>query len=492
MRALNKKLMSLAITVTTLLSCNAGNADPLVPENITTPDIVNTQAVGELHFNDGYPTNDTMSKVQQYMLIQRAVNVFVDGIPVTSMQAILEGLKSIGGKPNKSIVISEDLFDKNSLWLTPNTTTPYAMIEVDVKNAPVVLDVHSPVLGMVDDAFFQYVGDIGIGNPADGGQGGKYLIVHESYEGEIPDGFIVMKTPTYRNWVPLRLNSVEDVPQFKDTFSVYVLGEEPDMDYINFSGMQMNTVHANNEDFYHELNEVIQYEPVTSGDPHFRGLVSAIGIEKGKPFNPTGSYLEALKEAAAIANVHARNQAFRPSNKATYVYGESRQWFLPFGSTKSHEFKQDGRIFVDDRTAFHYVATGITPLMTAEFDGSGSSYLVTTTDSSGEALDGDSVYTITLPPNPPMERFWSFMVYDNQTRSILATDQRSGGFDSKGNVITNNDGSVTVTFSSIPPEGEFNWVQTLPDKGFFVMFRMYSPTQEWHDRQYIIGDLIEN
>ena len=38
------------------------------------------------------------------------------------------------------------------------------------------------------------------------------------------------------------------------------------------------------------------------------------------------------------------------------------------------------------------------------------------------------------------------MVCDNQTRSILVTEQRTGGFDSAGEVVTNNDGSVTVTF----------------------------------------------
>jgi hypothetical protein len=133
----------------------------------------------------------------------------------------------------------------------------------------------------------------------------------------------------------------------------------------------------------------------------------------------------------------------------------------------------------------------ITPLMTAQFDGKGSSYVVTTTDDKGTALDGDNVYTITLPPNPPMKRFWSFMVYDNQSRGILVTDQKSGGFDSSGGVVANKDGSVTVTFSSKKPKGEANWVQTLPNKGFFVMFRMYSPMQAWHDKEYMIGDLIK-
>ena len=157
----------------------------------------------------------------------------------------------------------------------------------------------------------------------------------------------------------------------------------------------------------------------------------------------------------------------------------------------SYKFEKDGRLFPDDRTAFHYLATGITPLMTAQFDGKGSSYIVTTRDNESKAFDGDSVYTITLPPKPPMKRFWSFNVYDNQTRSLLVTDQIEAGIDSRKDLLMNDDGSVTVTFSAKKPKGKSNWVQTLPNKGFFVMYRMYSPTQNWHDKKYIIGDLVK-
>ena len=171
-------------------------ATPNVPDNITTPEVVKTKAVGDLNFNDGYPSDETMSKVQQYMLTQRAVNVFADGIPTTSLHAILEGLKAIGGKANNTIAITYNLFDNNSLWLTPNTTTPYAMAEIDVKDGPVVIEIKTSVLSFIDNAYFEYVGDIGLANPADLGKGANYLLVHESYKGKIPEGYIVFKTST--------------------------------------------------------------------------------------------------------------------------------------------------------------------------------------------------------------------------------------------------------------------------------------------------------
>jgi len=90
-----------------------------------------------------------------------------------------------------------------------------------------------------------------------------------------------------------------------------------------------------------------------------------------------------------------------------------------------------------------------------------------------------------------MKRFWSFNVYDNQTRSLLVTDQPEAGIDSRNELVTNKDGSVTVTFSAQKLTEGANWVQTLPNKGFFVMYRMYSPTQSWHDKKYVIGDLVK-
>jgi len=59
-------------------------------------------------------------------------------------------------------------------------------------------------LGLVDDAFFRYVTDVGFTGP-DQGQGGKYLFVGPDYEGDIPEGYFVVKSATYRNWLFLRV-----------------------------------------------------------------------------------------------------------------------------------------------------------------------------------------------------------------------------------------------------------------------------------------------
>ena len=79
---------------------------------------------------------------------------------------------------------------------------------------------------------------------------------------------------------------------------------------------------------------------------------------------------------------------------------------------------------LDARTYFFYVATGVTPAMVVKMVGIGSQYALTEHDAAGQYLDGAKNYRLHLPPNMPAKDFWSVIVYDPQTRSMLQTDQR--------------------------------------------------------------------
>ena len=166
-----------------------------VPEVLLTPDKMESSYLGELRFQDGFPTKETASKVSNFVDISRAVELFINGTPAASMYGMLNGHVKIGLKPNHSVGITEQLMNARSLWLTPQTTTPYVHAEIDVKDGPVVIMIGTPVIGFVNDAFFRYVTDLGVVG-ADKGKGGKYLLVGPDYEGEIPEGYFVSKTST--------------------------------------------------------------------------------------------------------------------------------------------------------------------------------------------------------------------------------------------------------------------------------------------------------
>ena len=466
-----------------------------VPEFVLTPDKVETEHLGELEFFDGLPNETTVEKVYSFLDLSRGVHAFLNGMPAASLYAMLEGLKDIGLEPG-DVGITENLLDARSLFLTPNTTTPYITGELDLKDGPVVLDIRVPVLGAVDDAFFRYVSDIGLTGP-DQGRGGKYLFIGPDYEGDIPEGYFVVKSATYRNWFFLRIimpdgDLQKSISMFKKGFHCYPLAqaqEPPPQKFLDFSGKQINTIHPNNDHFYEELNAVVQYEPADAFNPELVGLFASIGIKKGQPFAPDARMQKILEDSAAIANASARAVSFRPRNKAVYFYPD-RQWYTPFAGG-SHEFMDNGELVLDDRIFFHYFATGITPAMSMSQVGMGSAYAFTAHDAQARYLDGGRTYSITLPAPIPAKNFWSFMVYSSQHRSILETDQKSGGLDSNSpDVKPNEDGSYTVWFGPQAPEGkEGNWVQTLPDKGYCVILRLYGPLEPWFDKSWKPGDL---
>ena len=464
-----------------------------VPEFLLTPDKVETDLLGDLEFFDGMPSESTVQKTYDFLDLSRGVEAFLNGMPATSIYAFLEGLKKAGLEPG-DLGITEDLLDARGLLLTAQSTTPYALAEIDLKNGPVVMEIPGPVLGLLDDAFFRFVSDVGLAGP-DQGKGGKYLFIGPDYKGDIPEGYFVAKSTTYRHWLLMRV-FVKDgdleasTKELKEGFRCYPLAQAnkpPKQKVYNLSGKQFNTIHANDEHFYEELNAVIQYEPADAFDPELVGLFASIGIKKGKPFAPDARMKKILKDAAAIGNATARSITFSPRNKAAYFYPD-RQWYTSLAG--GHDFMNNGELVLDDRIMFHYAATGITPAMAMPKVGTGSAYAATAKDAKGQYLDGGKTYKVTLPAPIPVNNFWSYMVYSGQHRSMLETDQKSAGLDSNSpSVKPNNDKSYTVWFGPKAPEGhEGNWIQTIPGKSYLAILRLYGPLEPWFDKTWKPGD----
>lgn len=465
-----------------------------VPAYITTPDTVQTR-IGTLKFVDGLPDPETVQKVYDNLDFARGVEAFLTGIPAASIYAACEGMGKVGVKPNAGIAITEDLMDARSLFLTPNSTTVYVMMCMDLKDGPVVVEVPPGVLGPLDDAYFRFVTDVGLTGP-DKGEGGKYLIVPSDYTGTVPPGYFVVKTPTYTNVTFYRAFVKDgDIPAavsgVKAKARIYPLSaaaSPPPQTFVNISGMRFNTIHANNFHFYEEIDAVIQHEPADAFDPEITGLFASIGIKKGTPFAPDARMKAILTDAIAVANATARAIVFAPRDERAMMYPD-RQWGTAFIGG-SHAFLDNGERLLDARTMFHYVATGITPAMSNAKPGTGSAYAFAARDSAGRYLDGAMTYKITLPAPIPIGQFWSFTVYDGQTRSMLETDQKLAGIDSnQPDIKKNADGSVTVWFAPKAPAGhEANWVQTTSGKGWNSLLRLYAPLAPWFDKSWKPGD----
>ena len=464
-----------------------------IPPSITTPDSVDTR-IGTLKFFDGFPDDSTVEKVMDNLDFSRGLQTFLSGMPGTSLAGMRRGFQKLGAL-NGSILVFETLLDSKSLFLTGNTDSVYFSTWLNLKAGPLVIESPPKVLAFLDDSWFQYVTDIGNAG-RDKGQGGKYLVLPPGYNGEVPEGYFVTRSRTYNLWLmgrgfPVNGDIKPAVESIRKSLRIYPLTQSknpPETKFINASGVELNTVHSNDFGYFEELNEIVQEEPSEALDPERLGLFASIGIEKGKPFAPDARMKKILTDAAAVGNATSRALLFRTRMKEAYFYPNSA-WVTTFAG--GYEFLlQPGVRNLDARTMFHYYATGITPAMALKMVGIGSQYAAAFVDSEGKPLDGGKTYRIHLPPNIPAKDFWSFVVYDNQTRSMLQTDEQFPSIGSqKQDMVVNPDTSVDVWFGPTAPKGhEANWVQTIPGKGWNVLLRLYGPLQPWFDKTWKPGE----
>lgn len=509
-----------------------GTASAQVPEDtvrsISTPDRVESR-IGTLSFKDGAPSADAASVVYDNLDTIYAIRAFTDTLMGVSVQAALEGFESAGIKDNQILLFSE-LVDSESLFLTANADTVYYLGFVDLSDGPMVVETPPDALGTIDDMWFRWVIDFGRPGP-DRGEGGKYLLVGPDYDGYLPeDGFYIGHAKSTRVLLLGRSFLTNDDPAptvkvIKDNLKIYPyapggvgmsiarfleggveLGRNAEPKAPVFhegTGLAINTIMPSDYSYYEMLDRLVQSQPATTLDPELMGPIAAIGIRKGETFAPDARMKGILQDAIKVANATGRTLGFAPRDPDWYWY-EGSQWWNPLFQggynfetplpeiTKegAKPYPPSGYKHNDARASFFYNATGITPAMVMRLTGVGSQYLFATRDGNGEWFDGAKTYKVTLPKGIPAEAFWSFTLYDNQTRSMLKTPQRypragSQNYPSPAARVA-ADGSTTIWFSPKQPDGvaRGNWIQTDPAKGWVTLLRLYSPMPAFFDKSW--------
>ncbi|WP_148076310.1 DUF1254 domain-containing protein [Bythopirellula goksoeyrii] len=473
-----------------------------IPKDITTTDKVQTP-IGELQFFDGIPIGDTKESVYDYMDRARAVMVYTNMLPAVSTYSLLQGSRDMNAGNSNQILIWEQLADSKVLVLTFNNTSLYTWGFLDLeKDGPTVIEIPPDVLGILDDGDMRYLSDMGAAGP-DKGKGGKYLVLPPGYEGDVPEGYFVVKSTSYVVWNFMRgyvrgsVTNPADVKKaadnVKNNLKVYPLAKKdnpPKMEFTNMTGKHYNTIPPNDFSYFERLNEVIQKEPISFIDAETRGLMAGIGIVKGQPFKPDARMKKLLTEAVAIGNAYARANTVYPRDPGARIYDDNSEWVMGYAG-KDCFFLKDGARRIDARLWLHYNAICVTPAMALTKPGAGSDYGIAGMDANHQPLDGAKTYTLHLPPNVPAKDNWSVTIYDPQTRSMLQTDQPTAGVNSlSGKVKPNDDGSFDIYFSPTTPAGkEGNWIQTIPGKSWFIILRMYGPLEPWLNKTWRPSEL---
>lgn len=154
-------ITSLLVSSSVMASSGAYNTD--IPSSIMTPDKVET-SIGTLNFKDGVPSQQTMDTLYDNLDTMRATEVFMNAIPMASMEALRVGHEKMGLTSSNQVMLFDDLMDSNPLFLTGNTDTVYASAFLDLeRDGPTVVEI-PPGMGptTVNDAFFRFVTDMGV------------------------------------------------------------------------------------------------------------------------------------------------------------------------------------------------------------------------------------------------------------------------------------------------------------------------------------------
>jgi hypothetical protein len=368
----------------------------------------------------------------------------------------------------------------------------------DTRHGPIVIEVPpaggGSLNGNIVTAWQKPLEDVGLLG-VDKGAGGKFVILPPGYAEPVPDGFNALQSDTFGGFALIRSNlrshSSEDVAKsiaYGKQVKVYPLAE---------SGAPAPTVFIDAQDvlfdptirfdatFFEHLNAIVQSEPWLDRDRVMIDLLRTLGIEKGKPFKPDAGMRALLDEAAVEAKAVLADEYERGWGS----FFDGTDWRAAAAPELARAagagFMEPDAYPIDLRGVIYTIGyVGIKRL------GKGQFYLIAIHDADGEPLDGASTYRLTVPPDAPVEQYWSATVYDRQTHALVRDMARASRASNAAEVQKNADGSVDIYFGPKAPEGkETNWVPTDPERGFEVMFRLYAPTQALFDKTWTLPDV---
>jgi hypothetical protein len=257
---------------------------------------------------------------------------------------------------------------------------------------------------------------------------------------------------------------------------------------MNGSGHDIDILFPDNFRFFELLAMLVDEEPLDMFGPLERFQMQAIGIEKGKPFDPDDKSRALLSEAARIGGAMARANTYASSSPGVFYYPDRKWQGIPDGMT--YTFTRDGAPQIDARNNVYYMAAGNSPAMMEKNIGQGSQYLWTYRDADGNFLDGAKTYRLHILPDIPAKNFWSVVVYDALSRSELQSGQPLPSISSYIKPVINADGSIDIAFGPEEPREKGNWIRTVPGKGWFPIFRFYSPTAPYFDKTWKLEDIV--
>jgi hypothetical protein len=273
-------------------------------------------------------------------------------------------------------------------------------------------------------------------------------------------------------------------------FQIYPFAKRanpPNTRRLDTGGKSWSATPPRELDYWRALYDIIEREPVQERDRFFMAMLKPLGIEKGKPFHPNPRQQDLLIEGALVGEAMARANDYSRRFEGGRVWPGARWEIAMFldPSQRQQHFDQ-----LDERAAWFYEAVTAAKAMVSKTPGVGQVYLSAYQDRAGDWLDGERSYTLHVPPKVPANQFWSITLYDNDTRRLLENPRHQADLSSRHKLELNADGSVDLFFGPTRPSGkDSNWVPTNSGHGWFAYFRLFGPSEAYHDRSWKLPDI---
>jgi hypothetical protein len=445
-------------------------------------------------------TTWTSAQLAERTIERRAVEAAIWGMPAVNYDLMLqEMLTKTAGKVNQMIYWGRPLDWKNQT-LTPNPDTLYFMSFLNTKDVgPIVIEIPpASADGSLNANFVnvwqQPLEDAGLLG-VDRGKGVRLLMLPPGFSAPIPDGFEPLQPKTHGSYVLFRSNMTShgDADIAKSTayakrVKIYPLSQASNPPVTVFTDVKdilFDSTIRYDDSFFVHLDRIVQSEPWFDRDRIMIDPLKSLGIEKGKSFMPDAATKQALQAGIREAHVWLATKY----DAGLPAFFEGTHWTFPAHpdliKAAAENFDNPDNYPVDWRgLAYHYAYIGIKRL------GAGQFYLINIKDKEGDGYDGAKAYRLHVPPNVPIEQYWSLTAYDRDTHALIRDVDRASRASNSTEVKKNADGSVDLYIGARAPAGrESNWIPTHPARKFELMFRLYGPKQEFFAKKWTLPDV---
>ncbi len=428
---------------------------------ITAPSIVETKAIAEEAYIYGFPMIAAYKAMYEF------------NVDKTSAQ--------YKGPFNQVLNEARVFTYKDTAIVTPNSDTPYSMLQMDLRAEPMVICVpavdkkHYYSVQLTDLYSFNYGY---IGSRATGNDAGCFVVAGPGWTGNTPAGVKkVFNSETQFSLAIFRtqLFNAADMDNVKAIQAGYLAQPlsaflkqppPPPAPAINFPAVVGDAPFKT--DFVSYLDFLLQFAPVVPEEKDLRARLASIGIGPDKKFN-FGDLSAEHKAAVGLAI----KEGFDKIEKASTSIGKNINGW------------QVGAAF-GDRAFYHgdyLLRAAAAKAGIYGNDAVEAMYPQAKSDSAGEALDGSKHnYTVTFVKGdfPPVNAFWSITMYDGKSQLLIENPINRYLINSPmlPGMKTNPDGSLTIYIQKDSPGkiNESNWLPA-PDGLIYLVMRLYWPKQ---------------